>query len=119
MDNNLLHILQHSLGVDKYGNGRRYRNHYVAGGADVEKCRALVSAGFMEEHPSNALCGGAPVFTVTPNGIDAVALESPAPVKMTRGQRRYRAYLSSGSDGTFGEWLKNHYWDDYRARHGV
>ena len=28
-----LHILQHALGVDKFGLGEQYRNHYVGGGA--------------------------------------------------------------------------------------
>ena len=26
-----LHILQHSLGLDKYGDGNQYRNHFVTG----------------------------------------------------------------------------------------
>lgn len=41
------------------------------------------------------------------------------PKTMTKSQRRYEAYLSSESNETFGEWLTNHYWDDYRVRHGV
>jgi hypothetical protein len=61
MDPKLLHILQHSLGLDHYGNGRQYRNHYVAGGDAVENCRALVAAGYMEEYRPSALSGGDPV----------------------------------------------------------
>lgn len=88
MDKDLLHILQHSLGLDKYGQGRQYRNHYVAGGDDVRKCRELVALGHMREHPANALTGGGPCFTVTRDGINAVAEHSPAPPKLTRGQQR-------------------------------
>ncbi len=38
---------------------------------------------------------------------------------LSRSQRRYRAYLHSESNEGFGEWLKNSYWDNYRARAGV
>ncbi|MDQ5988409.1 MAG: hypothetical protein CSYNP_04169 [Syntrophus sp. SKADARSKE-3] len=119
MEPELLHILQHSLGLDQYGNGRQYRNHYVAGSGAVENCCALVEAGYMKEYHPSTLSGGDPVFTVTRKGIDAVSLESPIPPKLTRGQRRYKAYLSSECDETFGEWLKNPYWDQQRKRHGV
>ena len=93
MDKELLHILQHSLGLDKYGQERQYRNHYVAGGDDVPKCRELVALGHMREHTANALTGGDPCFTVTRAGIDAVAEHSPPPPKLTRGQQRYRDYV--------------------------
>ena len=89
----LLHILQHSLGVDRYGQGEQYRNHYVAGGNDVERCRTLVAQGYMREQPGGQLTGGMPVFSVTAAGIDAVALQSETPPKLTRSQKRYRDYL--------------------------
>lgn len=90
---NLLHILQHSLGLDRYGQGRQYRNHYCAGPDDVGKCRELVSQSFMKEFPPSEISGGDPIFIVTAQGIDAVTLESPPPPKLTRGQKRYREYL--------------------------
>ena len=93
MDNELLHILQHSLGVDKHGQGNQYRNYYVAGWDDVRKCRELVALGLMREHQANALTGGEPCFTVTRAGIEAVAEHSPPPPKLTRGQQRYRDYV--------------------------
>ncbi len=45
----------------------------------------------------------------------------PAPKPLTKSQERYRAYTAIGetTDENFGEWLKNHYWDDYRAERGV
>lgn len=91
----LLHVLQHSLGLNKYGQGNQYRNHYVAGADDAAKCRELVAMGYMAERPSSELTGGDPLFHVTPAGIDVVALQSPAPPKLTRSQKRYREYLNA------------------------
>lgn len=47
-----LQILQHSLGVDQYGHGQQYRNHFCAGGADEAICRELVAMGYMRRHPT-------------------------------------------------------------------
>ena len=98
MDEALLHILQHSLGLDEYGQGGQYRNHYVAGGDDVTKCQDLVALGYMREREGMppSLTGGSPVFNVTSAGIDAVALESPKPPKVSRSKQRYRRYLEFG-----------------------
>jgi hypothetical protein len=107
MDKEKLHILQHSLGLDQYGNGRQYRNHYVAGGDDVERCRSLVSDGYMVKNRS-PFSGGDPWFSVAAKGIDYVALNSPAPPpkpKLTRSQERYQRFLHSDCGLTFGEWI--------------
>jgi len=64
-----IEILRHSLGLDYEGRGRQYRNHYCAGGDDVQSCTELVASGHMEPmrvHP--ALSGGDPVFRVTELG---------------------------------------------------
>lgn len=45
-----LQILQHALGVDEFGRGKQYRNHFCAGGADEVICRELVALGYMREH---------------------------------------------------------------------
>lgn len=58
MNKELLHILQHSLGLNEYGQGNQYRNHFVAGGDDVRKCRELVALGYMRERKDNGLTGG-------------------------------------------------------------
>ena len=103
-----LHILQHSLGLDQYGEGRQYRNHYVTGplSDDWAHCKALVADGLMTERPASDLTGGDPVFFVTPKGIDFVALNSPQSPKLTRSQKRYRMWLKSDSGYSFGEWLR-------------
>ncbi|MDG9858438.1 hypothetical protein N7403_31700 [Pseudomonas nitroreducens] len=89
---NLLHILQHSLGLDEYGQGRQYRNHYVAGGDDVRLCRELVALGYMSERAASALSGGDPWFSVTPVGIVAVAKFSP-PAPPPPKRTNFDAYL--------------------------
>ena len=73
--NKSLRILQHSLGVDKYGKGRQYRNHFCTGPGsdDYEECQALVAAGLMSERNGSELSGGASIFCVTESGIDYVA----------------------------------------------
>ena len=109
MDKKLLHILQHSLGLDQYGNGRQYRNHFVTGpgSKDFDDCRALVSEGMMMEgRAPTELTGGMQLFIVTPKGVDFVALNSPEPPKLTRSQKRYREFLESDCGYSFGEWLR-------------
>lgn len=103
-----LHILQHSLGLDQYGQGRQYRDHFVTGpgSKDYDNCRELVDEGLMKEYPPSQLTGGDSLFRVTPKGIDFVAINSPAPPKLTRSQKRYRKWLKSDCGRCFGEWLK-------------
>lgn len=101
-----LHVLQHSIGVDQYSQGAIYRNHFCAGGEDVDLCRSLVSLGFMVECPASELTGGSPLFQVTESGKQAVREESPKPPKLTRGQQRYRRFLDADTGCSFREWLK-------------
>lgn len=107
MSPDLLHILQHSLGVDQYGRGRQYRSHFVAGPGhcDYDKCVSLCEGGFMERHDNPHVVGGV-VFVVTDAGRKAVAQYSPAPPKLTRSQRRYQAWLDADSGYKFGDWIK-------------
>lgn len=101
-----LEILQHALGVDQFGQGRQYRNHFCAGEADVEDCKALVAAGLMKRHQTTELF---PYYnaSVTEIGVQYVAENSPKPPKLTRGQLRYRRYLdvADAYDCTFREFL--------------
>ena len=108
METKLLHILQHSLGLDQYGQGNPYRNHFVTGpgSKDHPCCVELVSLGLMTRRDGSPLSGGDDIFRVTDAGIAAVAAHSPAPPKLSAGQRRYQAYLGADTSCTFGEWLK-------------
>ena len=102
-----LHVLQHALGVDEYGQGRQYRNHFCAGGGDEAICRELVGMGLMKTFERSYL----PYYncTVTDAGKQAMAEQSPQPPpppKLTASQRRYRRFLDQDAGISFGEWLK-------------
>ena len=118
MNKELLGILQHYLGVDEYGQGDMYRNHFCAGGDDIEKCRELVVLGYMVERAPNVLTGGSIPFFVIQAGKDYVLNESPKPPKVSKAKRRYQLYRRSESDQTFFEWLTDPYWNDYRKSCG-
>jgi len=107
-----LEILQHALGVDRYGQGQMYRNHFCAGADDAPTCRDLVSAGLMETFTREWL----PYYncTVTAKGKAAVLADSPKPPKLSRSQKRYRQFLKADTGESFGDWLK---WEKERARH--
>ena len=100
-----LHVLQHALGLDQYGRGTAYRNHFCAGGKDETTCRDLVALGYMKQHPTTELY---PYFncSVTEAGREAVRRESPQPPKISSGQRRYQEWLNAESGQPFGAWLK-------------
>jgi hypothetical protein len=106
-----LNVLQHALGLDQFGIGSMYRNHYVAGPGhhSWDLCVAHVEAGRMEQHAPRELFGGDHCFTVTESGIAFVRANSPKPPKLTRDQKRYRDFLSereANPDLTFERWLK-------------
>jgi|SRR5687768_1923410 len=102
-----LHILQHSLGLDEYGEGKQYRNHFVtgAGSKDFPLCKELVAEGLMTEQMNHPLAGGDSVFYVTQKGRDYVALNSQKRPKLTRSQKRYQEFLDADCGMTFAEWI--------------
>lgn len=110
-----LHILQHSLGVDKYGMGDIYRNHYCAGGTDADTCKELIALGYMEQFPTTEHW---PYFNckVTDAGRKAMFKESPKPPKMTRSQQRFRDYMdfADAFDCSFKDFLKIQKTDWYK-----
>jgi len=99
-----LEVLQHALGVDEFGQGRIYRNHFCAGGDDEQTCRELVEMGYMETFTRSFL----PYYNcrVTEIGKAAMLAESPRPPKLSPGQIRYRRFLSADTGESFGDWLK-------------
>ncbi len=108
-----LQILQHALGLDEFGRGKSYRNHYVASdgcdGWDI--CHEHVAAGRMIRHEPRAIFGGGEhcCFTVTDAGREFVRATSPRPSKKQRNRERYLEWLAVHEfcpDLTFGEWLK-------------
>jgi hypothetical protein len=105
-----LHILQHALGLDGYGYGSGYRNHYVAteGSEDFERCQRHWKAARMDRHGPSPMYGGdtAYCYVVTPAGKRYVKEHSPKPPRLTRSQRRYREFLAQDTGLRFGEWLR-------------
>jgi len=105
----MLHIIQHSLGADQFGQGNQYRNYFVTGEGSVDHpiCMKAVDLGLMEiRRAKYELYGGDDVFAVTAAGKQWMAENSPAPPKLTRSQQRYQRYLESDSGVSFGEWMK-------------
>lgn len=112
----LLHVLQHALGRDEFGQRKKhlteaYRNHYVTGedSRSIKVCRQAVVDGLMVEHKATDISGGDPWFHVTDAGVKYVDENSPKPPKKTRGQRRYLRFLEISDmdpDLKFGEFLK-------------
>ncbi len=102
-----LHILQHSLGLDGYGEGRQHRNYFVtgAGCTDFDLCVSLVADGLMTQTVGNAITGGDDVFRATPAGIDYVAMNSPDKPKLTRGQKNYQRWLDADGCQSFAEFM--------------
>lgn len=101
-----LEILQHALGLDKYGQGESHRNYFCAGSDDEVICRELVALGLMVEHQRTTWL---PYFncSVTDAGKKAAREQSPKPPKLTRSQQRYRRFLNRAyTDMNFQEWLR-------------
>jgi hypothetical protein len=117
---NQINILQHSLGVDQYGQGEQYRNYFATGpdSSDFNDCTQLVALGLMKTQGPMKINNELHCFCVTPAGIDYVAFNSDKPPKLTKSQQRYKAYLKSGSEEGFFDFLVNPYWDDYRKEMG-
>lgn len=132
-----LHILQHSLGLDQYGQppeGRRpcpdddypgcYRNNYLIGpeSPDFYLLRELVEAGLMMDRGAQECYGGMHVFHVTQAGYDAVKQHSPRPPRLTKAQRRWRHFrdVREVAPGlTFGDYLRAPWRQESEARAGI
>jgi hypothetical protein len=110
MDAPQLQILQHSLGLDEYGKGKAYRNHFCAGDRDEDVCRSLVTLGFMREGRASDLTGYDPVFFVTEAGEAAVRSQSPIPPRVSPGRARYLRWIEVADcfpAWRFGDFLKH------------
>lgn len=116
MQSDWLHILQHSLGCDEYGQTKQrlridddgcfgyYRNRYVSD--PTPDLVALCEAGLLKDHGPYEVTGGMHYYRVTKEGLRAMKTHSPKPPVLTRSQRVYREFIDSDCDWTFGEYLK-------------
>lgn len=118
-------ILQHALGVDKYGlTPKGYtpytRNHFCAGVSDEPDCRALVAMGYMVQHDTTEWL---PYFncSVTTAGMKAMHAASAKPTKVSRSAKRFDEYrtFSDAFPCTFRQFLDIQKTDWYREMKGA
>lgn len=129
-----LHILQHSLGCDSFGQYRThgrphvdegdgcfgyYRNRFVTDPEcdDGKLCVELVALGLMKDHGAQSIAGGMHCYTVTREGVAAMKQHSPKPPKVSRSRARYHQFLHADLGCTFAEYLKNQWYKPAPARH--
>jgi len=102
-----VHILRHALGINDDGHGNEYRNYFTSG-PDCDNfamLREMVAAGLMVERSSDML-GSLSVFHCTENGKELARRDVVPAQKLTRSQKRYRAFLASPTAAPFGDWLR-------------
>ena len=106
-------ILQHALGLSQVAPGvdplarPMTRNSFCAHGGDRDAavCEALCEAGLMVR--GRTINDGQDRYYHATRAGEAAALAAlPPPPRLTRSQRRYRAFLSEDSGLSFGEWLR-------------
>jgi DNA-binding PadR family transcriptional regulator len=92
---------------------------FVTGDAEVA---AMAKKGWLHDHGAQALAGGDHYYTTTMKGREVLnawkAAQPPPPPepKLTKSQRRYREYLRSEVNESFGEWIKWGMWRAYENR---
>ena len=101
VDKKKLHIIQHALGLDRFGQGAFYRNHFVldVGCNNYQTLQSLVEEGLMTESErlsGSDLTGGGSCFYVTEKGRAWVIKNSPHHPKTSKAKERYRRYLDCG-----------------------
>jgi hypothetical protein len=111
-----LHILLHSVGRSDAGelppgayNG--WRNYFCTGKGSTAfpNIEQLIAAGYMRlSHHINQDKDG--IYAVTPDGQaawqQALAARNQGKKRLTRSQKRYRAWLRTDCGESFGTWLK-------------
>lgn len=103
----ILAVLQHALGVDQFGRGEQYRDHFVCGPGhhSYDCCIAAVGQGLMVRRESKMFGDNGSLFLVTDEGRRWMTANSPAPPKLTRSQQTYRRYTDADCCLSFGDWL--------------
>lgn len=106
----LLQILQHSLGYDKFGRGTGYRNRFVTGEGSIDHpiCMQAVDRGLMQRFAGNPLTGDMDLFVVTDAGREYIRQHSPKVDRTQRNRDRYSRFLALSDcwpDYTFRQFL--------------
>jgi len=108
----LLHILQHAMGFDRFGRGTGYRNHFVTGEGsdDHPTCMEAVATGLMVRRAGNTLTGNMDLFLVTDAGRQYIRTHSPKVDARQRRRDRYSRFLDLSDawpDYTFRQFLRD------------
>ncbi len=136
MNQRWLSILQHTLGLDQYGQPPKgrvpcsdddfpncYRNNYVIGeeSPDFATLCDLVTCGLMTDAGAKEILGGMHVFHATQRGFEAVRRYSPRPPKQTKAQRRWQHFrdVREAWGLTFKEYLNSPARKESEARAGI
>jgi hypothetical protein len=110
----------HTLGLTDPYQQESYRNFFTAGPkhTDIPAILKLIDNGLMKEVKSPSfLREGDQTFVVTEKGILTTREQRPKPPKLTRGQRRYRNFLSLSDvcpELTFYEFLTDSFYNNHR-----
>ncbi len=117
MTSEQMHILRHSLGIRDDWSGNEYRNYYATE-QNCPELEALVMTGDMRR--GNIIPGGLQCYHVTEIGR-AKVLSARRDVdeemsKLSKSQRKYRAFLRADSGLSFIEWLTSDSYADLRRR---
>lgn len=104
MTDEQLQVLRHSLGLDQNGHGNQYRNYYCdrTGGSPV--IVGLCKLGLMVS--GNKINDGRDQYFYVTEAGRLAALKDVKPIKMSKGRKRYLAFLHADSGMKFGDWLK-------------
>lgn len=106
-----LHILQHAIGVNEYGQSSNrpnfddfhgcYRNRFITDPSCPAglHCQKLVELGYMHDHGPQRIAGSMHYYAVTDSGYAAMKEASPTPPKLSRSKQRFQRYRDS--DGVF------------------
>ena len=103
-------ILLHTLGLQPTVEGAMYRNRYISGATPPPGMVELVDLGLMVERQRPGFLPAADrSWAATDAGKAAASAEHAATLpRITRAQRRYRAWLreTDASGESFGDWLR-------------
>ena len=136
MKADLLHILQHSLGCDQYGQTSYRgtdegdgcwwypRNRYLTDPASPcgAGCQELVAIGYLTDHGPQTIASGMHLYTVTEAGRDAMINESPRSPRLSKSKQRWAYWLriaDAFSGNKFGDFLTSPGFAEVRARSGL
>lgn len=113
-----LQILQHSMGLDQFGRGTKYRNRFVSGPGhhDQSSIDEMVRDGLMAvTNVSPGLLGeGGACYHVTRAGEAFIDANSPKPTKKTKSQERGARWREYGDRfDSFRDFLR---WDTHPDR---